>query len=71
MDDQHELERERKLPGFEHNEDRSVGGGLMSEGGTATDRGTGDLGDGGMPYGTDEDGDESTRDLDDDDQRND
>ena len=66
MDDQHELDRERELPEFETDEDRTVGGGLMSEGGTATDRGTGDLGDGGMPDGTDEDDDEPTHGLADD-----
>ena len=57
MDDQHELERERQLPGLEPDEDRTVGGGLMSEGGTATDRGTGDLDDAGVADGTDEDDD--------------
>jgi hypothetical protein len=48
MDDEHELERERQLPGFEQDDERTVGGGLMSEGGTATDRGTGDLGGDGL-----------------------
>jgi hypothetical protein len=58
MDDQHELDRERELPGFEPDEERTIGGGLMSEGGTATDRGTGDLGGEPLPEGTDEDDDE-------------
>ena len=66
MDDQHQLDRERKLPGFEHDQDQSVGGGVMSEGGTAADVGTDDPGQGGMPDGTDEDLDEGTPGLADD-----
>jgi hypothetical protein len=58
MDDQHELDRERELPGFEQDEERTIGGGLMSEGGTATDGGTGDRGEELLPEGTDEDDDE-------------
>ena len=67
MDDQHELDRERELPGFEHDEDRSVAGGVMSEGGTATDRDTGDVTDVGLPEGTDEDDGEPMQRLADDD----
>src|SRR5256885_16118271 len=41
MDDMDE--RERKLPEFERDDERTVGGGLISQGGTATDRGPGEL----------------------------
>jgi hypothetical protein len=58
MDDQRELERERELPAFEHDDDRTVGGGLMSQGGTATDRGTDSLGR--DPLDDDNDEDETT-----------
>jgi hypothetical protein len=43
MDDRRETDRERQLPEFEKDDERTVGGGLMSSGGTVTDRGTGDL----------------------------
>ena len=58
MDDMDE--RERKLPEFERDDERTVGGGLMSQGGTAIDRGTGEL-DGTAQGGeTDDDEEEET-----------
>jgi hypothetical protein len=45
--------RERELPEFERDDERTVGGGLMSHGGTVTDRGTGDLD--GTPQAADDD----------------
>ncbi len=44
VDDDASDEADRSgLPGHEIDDDTSVGGGLMSSGGTATDRGTGEL----------------------------
>jgi hypothetical protein len=37
-------ERLEKLPAFESDADRTAGGGVMDEGGTAVDKGTGQLG---------------------------
>jgi hypothetical protein len=65
MDDREERDRERRLPEFERDDERTVGGGLMSQGGTATDRGTGQL-DGTAQGETDEDEDETTEGLADD-----
>jgi hypothetical protein len=65
MDDMAERDRERQLPEFERDDERTVGGGLMSQGGTSTDRGTGEL-DGTAQGGTDEDEDETTEGLADD-----
>jgi hypothetical protein len=59
MDDMEQQDRQQGLPEFERDDERTVGGGLMSEGGTATDRGTGEL-DGTAQGGTDEDEDETT-----------
>jgi hypothetical protein len=63
--DERERDRERKLPEFERDDERTVGGGLMSQGGTATDRGTGEL-DGTAQGETDDDEDETTEGLTDD-----
>jgi hypothetical protein len=42
-DDDAERDRLQKLPEHEIDADRTVGGGVMSQGGTAVDRGTGTL----------------------------
>ena len=62
--DERERDRERQLPEFERDDERTVGGGLMSQGGTVTDRGTGEL-DGTTQDETDDD-DETTEGLADD-----
>ena len=41
--DRHDEAREAHLPEHELDDERSVGGGIMSSGGTAVDRGTGTL----------------------------
>ncbi|HEX5013551.1 MAG TPA: hypothetical protein VFV72_05255 [Candidatus Limnocylindrales bacterium] len=41
--DSADRDRLRQLPGHEIDDDATVGGGVMSEGGTAVDRGTGTL----------------------------
>jgi hypothetical protein len=58
-------ERVRDLPEFEQDDERTVGGGLMAEGGTSTDRGTGEL-DGVAQGDASEDEDETTEGLADD-----
>jgi hypothetical protein len=58
MSDQRETEREQQLPEHERDEDATVGGGLMGAGGTAVDRGTGELG--GTAQGTGDDDDDET-----------
>jgi hypothetical protein len=65
MDDMEERDRERQLPEFERDDERTVGGGLMSQGGTSMDRGTGEL-DGTAQGETDDDEDETTDGLADD-----
>jgi len=53
-------ERPDELPEHERDDDRTVGGGVMSMGGTTVDRGTGTLG--GQAQGAvDEDADDSAR----------
>jgi hypothetical protein len=56
MDDQDQARRIDELPEHERDDDRTIGGGVLSEGGTAIDRGTGTL-----------DGDAQDRDDEDDD----
>ncbi|MFL5679938.1 MAG: hypothetical protein ACJ77B_04995 [Chloroflexota bacterium] len=58
MNDERETEREQQLPEHERDEAASVGGGVMAAGGTAVDRGTGELG--GTAEGTQEDDDDET-----------
>jgi hypothetical protein len=65
MNDREERDRERRLPEFERDDERTVGGGLMSQGGTVSDRGTGEL-DGTAQGETDDDEDETTEGLADD-----
>ena len=43
-DDEEELDRTDALPEHERDDDRTLGGGVMSMGGTTVDRGTGTLG---------------------------
>jgi hypothetical protein len=64
MNDGEQRDRERRLPEFERDDERTVGGGLMSQGGTVTDRGTGELD--GMAQGQTDDEDETTEGLADD-----
>jgi hypothetical protein len=64
MDDMEQRDRERELPAFERDDERTVGGGLMSQGGTSTDRGTGELD--GTAQGETDDEDETTEGLADD-----
>jgi hypothetical protein len=57
MNERRDDQREGMLPEHEIDDERSVGGGIMSSGGTAVDRGTGTL------AGGPADGDEARRDA--------
>jgi hypothetical protein len=63
MSEDREIERERLLPEHETDTDTGVGGGLMSTGGTVTDRGTGEVGGQSQGGPMDDGGDEPSEGL--------